>query len=77
MNKEQGFAFEKINYQLLIAGIVLVIVGFVLMGGGGSDNPDVFNGEELFSARRITVAPITVLLGYLVIFFAIMKKGKS
>ena len=54
----------------------MVFIGFLLMSGGGSEDPKVFNGEELFSARRITLAPITVVLGYVVVIFGIMKKTK-
>lgn len=68
------FAFTKTNYLILSAGLVLLVIGYLLMMGGGSDNPNVFN-EEIFSIRRISVAPIVVMLGYAVIFVAIMKKG--
>ena len=71
------FTFRKENYVLLLVGVALVLIGFLLMAGGGSDNPKEFNGEELFSFRRITLAPITVIAGYVVVIFAIMKKGKS
>lgn len=71
------FLFEKLNYILLLAGLGLNIVGFLLMIGGGTDDPNVFNKEELFSPVRLTVAPILILLGYAVIFYAILKKPKS
>lgn len=78
MNKQDNeFPFAKINYQLLLAGLVIVIVGFLLMVGGGTDNPNEFNAEELFSKRRITVAPVVVLAGYIFIIYAIMKKPKA
>lgn len=60
----------------MLAGIVLIIIGYMLMAGGGSDNPDVFN-PEIFSSRRITVAPLIIMLGLLVEIVAIMYKGKS
>lgn len=72
MNKE-SFIFGKQNYMLLIAGLVLILIGFVLMIGGGSDDPNVFN-EEIFSAKRITWAPIFILAGFVVEIFAIMRK---
>ncbi|MFI5204569.1 MAG: DUF3098 domain-containing protein [Flavobacteriales bacterium] len=71
------FTFRKENYMLLLAGIGLVIIGFLLMIGGGSDNPNEFKGEELFSFRRITLAPFTVILGYVVVIWAIMKKPRT
>ena len=62
--------------MLLIAGSVLIVIGFFLMAGGGSDDPTVFS-EEIFSTRRITVAPIVILLGFAVEIYAIMKKPKD
>lgn len=70
------FSFNKQNYFIILAGVALVLIGFLLMSGGGSEDPAVFNGEELFSTRRITIAPITVILGYVVVIFGIMKKQK-
>ncbi|MFN8700315.1 MAG: DUF3098 domain-containing protein [Flavobacteriales bacterium] len=70
-----SFAFGKRNYQILLGGLVLLILGYILMSGGGSEDPAVFS-EEIFSDRRITVAPIVVLLGYAVVFYAIMYKPK-
>lgn len=74
--QQAGFAFGKENYRLLIIGIGILILGYVLMTGGGSEDPEVFN-EEIFSFRRITLAPIVVLLGYGAIFYAILKKPAS
>ena len=70
------FAFEKKNYIFLTAGIALVLLGFVLMSGGASQDPNVFS-EEIFSFRRITLAPFIVLVGYGVIGYAIMYKSKK
>ena len=58
----------------MAAGILVVMLGFVLMSGGGTEDPTQFNGDELFSARRITVAPILVLVGYLIIGYSIMYR---
>ena len=71
------FALGKENYMYLIIGFVIIIVGFMLMAGGGSDDPNVFNGEELFSFRRIVLAPMVVLFGFLFEIWAIMKKPKE
>jgi uncharacterized membrane protein len=78
MNKEKkaGFAFNKENYTYLIAGTVMVILGLFLMAGGGSDDPNKFN-PEIFSTRRITVAPICILAGYVVVLLGILKKPKA
>ena len=70
-----NFAFSKENYIWLCVGIVLLVVGYVLMSGGGSDNPNEFHADQIFSARRITLAPITVLAGYGAILYAILKKS--
>lgn len=68
--------FGKKNYQILIAGIALVILGYILMIGGGSDDPNVFN-PAIFDTQRITIAPMTCLLGFVVVIFAIMWRPKS
>ncbi len=75
---EQKFAFAlgKENYILLAIGFVIIIVGFLLMIGGRSEDPTVFN-EEIFSFRRITLAPIIVLCGFFFEMYAIMKKPKA
>ena len=67
------FAFTKKNYVLLIIGVVTLIVGYLLMSGGGDPDPKVFD-ESMFSFRRITLAPIVILLGYAVLGYAIMSK---
>lgn len=71
-----AFAFGKENYQLLVLGLIVIIVGFLLMIGGGSDDPNVFS-EDIFSFRRMTLAPILILAGYIIEIFAIMKKPKD
>jgi hypothetical protein len=70
------FAFGKENYRLMLIGLGLIVLGFILMIGGGSKDPNTFN-PEIFSFRRITLAPILVLAGYVVEIFAIMKKTKE
>jgi membrane-bound ClpP family serine protease len=70
------FPLGRENYKLLIIGLAIILLGFILMIGGGSDDPNVFN-EEIFSFRRITLAPIIVLFGFLFEIYAIMKKPKA
>lgn len=70
---EFQFAFTKENYMWMIIGVVLIILGYVLLVGGGSDNPDEFN-MALFNARRLVFAPIFIVGGLVVEVFAIMKK---
>lgn len=75
-SNSSGFAFGKQNYKLLFIGLGLIVVGFLLMIGGASDDPNVFS-DDIFSFRRITLAPILILAGYVVEIFAIMKKPAS
>ena len=73
--KEQMILPAK-NLKVMRIGVAVIVVGFLLMTGGGSSDPTVFN-EEMFSFRRITLAPIVVLAGFVVIAFSIMKKFKK
>ena len=72
---QQEFLFDNINYKILLSGIGVIVLGFILMSGGGSDNPNVFN-EEVFSFRRIRLAPTTVLIGFGITIYSIFKKSK-
>lgn len=82
MNKKKiekekiDFPLQKENYILLIIGFVIIIIGFLLMIGGKSENPAEFN-PDVFSFRRITLAPIIVLFGFAFEIWAIMKKPKE
>ena len=72
----QEFLFDKINYKILLIGIAVIALGFILMSGGGSDDPNVFN-EDVFSFRRIRLAPTTVLIGFGITVYAILKNPKK
>lgn len=74
--QKQGFLFEKINYNILLIGLGVIALGFILMSGGGSDDPNVFN-EEIFNFRRIRLAPTTVLIGFGITIYAILKNPKK
>jgi hypothetical protein len=74
-NKHE-FLFEKVNYKILLIGIAVIAIGFLLMSGGGSDDPAVFN-EEIFNFRRIRLAPTTVLIGFGITIYAILKNSKK
>ena len=74
-NKHE-FLFEKVNYKILLIGIAVIALGFILMSGGGSDDPAVFN-EDVFSFRRIRLAPTTVLIGFGITIYAILKNPKK
>src|ERR1700722_9331310 len=69
--------FGKENYKWMLIGIVLVALGLILMGGGKSKDPNVFNPNEVYSFRRITLAPILIIGGFVVEIFAIFRKDKS
>ena len=70
------FAFGKENYRLMLIGLAIIAIGFLLMVGGGSTDPNKFN-PEIFSFRRITLAPVFILAGYVIEIFAIMKRPKD
>ena len=71
---ETQFAIPSNNYRFIIAGVVLLVLGFVLMSGGKADTIHEFHYDEIFSSTRITIAPLTCLLGYAVVMFGILKK---
>ncbi|MCB9224671.1 MAG: DUF3098 domain-containing protein [Crocinitomicaceae bacterium] len=72
-----NFVFSKKNIMFIIIGVVVTLIGFFLMVGGGSNDPKVFNEGEMFSFTRITLAPILVIGGYVVVIYGIMKKNKG
>lgn len=74
-NNGMQFAFGKINYILMAAGILVLTIGYILLAGGGSNDPDVFN-PAMFDSRRLVVAPILIVLGFIVEIVAIMYKKK-
>ena len=75
-NETAGFALGKENYKLLAIGFAIIVVGFILLSGGGSDDPNVFS-EDIFNFRRLTIAPIVLLIGFAFEIYAIMKKPKE
>lgn len=73
MKKEKKkLLFGKRNYRLMILGLVFITLGFFLMSGGGSDDPNVFN-DEIYNFRRIRLAPFLVVFGFIIEVYAIMK----
>ena len=73
---KKDFAFGKENFILIIASIAVIAIGFVLMSGGGSQDPTGFN-PEIFSTRRIVVAPVVTVVGFILMIFGILKNSKS
>lgn len=68
-----AFLFEKVNYTILFIGVAIIALGFILMAGGGTDDPNTFDENALFSFRRIRLAPTLVLAGFGVTIYSIMK----
>lgn len=70
------FLFDKMNYYIMGAGVLMLIIGYLLMAGGAQP-PHQFNEDEIYSFRRITLAPIIVIAGYIVIAVGILKKPED
>lgn len=75
--KKPFFAFNPENYKLLLIGLGINILGFILMIGGATNDPNEFHADEIFSKVRITIAPMFIIAGYIVIMYSIMRKTKS
>ena len=75
MNKKNKLLFGKRNYRFMIIGLFFIAIGFILMSGGGSDDPNIFN-EEIYSFRRIRLAPILVITGFIIEVYAILTKSE-
>ncbi len=75
-NEAVEFAFGKKNYIFMGVGILLLILGFILLSGGGSEDPAVFN-PEIFNFQRIVLAPVVMLSGFVLEIFAIMYRPKA
>lgn len=69
--------FEKENYIWMGIGMIVLTLGFILMAGGKSPDPKVFNDNAVYSTTRITIAPILILTGFIIEIFGIMKKSKD
>lgn len=74
MSINKSKLFGKINYTFILIGIVLNIIGFILMMGGAAEDPNTFDGDALFSDLRITIAPMIIVLAYIIIIYGIMRK---
>lgn len=73
---KKDFAFGKENFILIAVSIAVIAIGFILMSGGGSEDPAGFN-PEIFSTRRIVVAPVVTLIGFVLMIFAILKNSRQ
>ncbi len=75
-NSKQPFLFQKKNFVIMFVGLFFIALGFILMTGGGSEDPNIFN-PEIFSFRRIRLAPTLVLIGFGIEIYAILTKGNK
>ncbi len=75
--EKKKFALPKRNYYFLLLGLLVMVIGYALMYGGGTKDPAVFLEKELFSFRRITLAPILILIGVAIEVWAIMYRPKN
>ena len=71
--EKKKLLFAKRNYKFMLIGIFFIALGFILMSGGGSEDPNIFN-EEIYSFRRIRLAPMLVILGFIIEVYAILTK---
>jgi hypothetical protein len=76
METNKNTLFGKDNLLWMLIGAIVIILGFFLMAGGKSDDPNVFNEAEVYSTTRITVAPLLIVAGLIIEVYAIMKKSK-
>jgi hypothetical protein len=76
-NKTTPSIFSKDNYTWMAIGAVVITIGMFLMAGGASTDPNVFNKDEVYSTRRITIAPLLILAGLVIEIYAIFKKPKT
>ena len=74
MSKKDKLLFGRRNYKYMLIGLLFIAVGFILMSGGGSDDPNIFN-ENIYSFRRIRLAPILVITGFIIEVYAILTKS--
>lgn len=70
---DKNFVFEKKNYKFMLIGLAVIALGFILMAGGGSDDPEVFN-PEIYNWQRIRLAPTLILIGFAIEVYAILLK---
>lgn len=69
--------FGKENYRWMLIGLAVLALGFFLMAGGKSEDPSKFNPDEVYSTTRITIAPLLLIIGFVIEIYAIMKKSKE
>ncbi len=76
-DNQPGFALARENYIMLAIGFAVIVIGYLLMTGGGSTDPNVFNEKEIYSFRRVTLSPIVIMVGFVLEGYAIMAKPEN
>ncbi|MFN5375029.1 MAG: DUF3098 domain-containing protein [Chitinophagaceae bacterium] len=76
MEANKNTLFGKQNLMWMLIGAIVIILGFFLMAGGKTEDPNIFNEAEVYSTTRITIAPLLIVAGLIIEIYAIMKKGK-
>ena len=71
------FIFDKTNYMIMVGGLAVIIIGFMLMSGGATTDKSIFPKEEIYSFRRITLAPIVIMIGFAIEIYAILKRPEG
>jgi uncharacterized membrane protein YhdT len=71
-----NFSLAPKNVRFVLIGLIVMVAGYILMAGGGSSDPDVFN-PEIFNFRRLVIAPLLVIIGIVIVIVAIMKKPRE
>jgi hypothetical protein len=71
------FLFDRTNYIIMIAGVAVILLAFLLMSGGATTDRNVFPKDEIYSFRRITLAPVLLIIGFAIEVFAILKRPKE
>lgn len=78
MKEKSSYSFlGKINYIIIVVGLLFIVSGFIAMAGGGTTDPDVFAGDTLFNFRRLTLSTILILIGYTLEIIGILYRGKQ
>lgn len=73
MEEKKDFIFGKKNYTIMLVGLAVIVLGLILISGGGAENEASFS-EDIFNTRRITIAPIVIITGFVIEIYAIMKR---
>lgn len=77
VNTGIGNLFDRDNYKWMLIGVAVMLLGWLLMAGGASKDPNIFNKNEVYSTMRITIAPIVIVIGLVIEVYALLKSPKN